>query len=169
MRWLDGITDLTDMSLSELRELVMDRKAWRTVIHGVANSQTRLSNWTELNVFQYWVLPSNELWSYSGLTSSTWCFLSIQTFSLKWFSWSRLSWRLRWQVFCFSVLLSSLKTPCFTLLWGFFLLASLRGIPLYIIMQSNLTLHHLPSSEPATKVDNAKQQILPEEHRWTGR
>ena len=44
MRWLDGITDLTDMSLSELRELVMDRKAWRTVIHGVANSQTRLSN-----------------------------------------------------------------------------------------------------------------------------
>ena len=53
MRWLDAITDLLDMSLSELWELVMDREVWSAVIHGIAKSQTQLNDWTELNWYLY--------------------------------------------------------------------------------------------------------------------
>ena len=77
MRWLDGITDLRDMSLSEFRELVMHREAWRAAIHGVTKSRTWLSNWTELSFVLTSVVRAFFVDSVASFCSGPWILAEI--------------------------------------------------------------------------------------------
>ena len=78
MRWLDGIMDSMDLSLSELREMVMDRKAWRAAIHGITKTWTRLSDWTELN-WSCFLIPDIP---WGDITYLIFCLISDNVISL---------------------------------------------------------------------------------------